>query len=180
MANKLTKAKLKKHLAHLEQKELIEEIAKLFTKFKEVKQYYQMEYGSEEDRKALLNTYKKKIEKEFYTRGGVPRYPKAASLRKLITEFKKISTFKYDLIELNLYRVELAIKFSNDFGGMDEPYYNSTLNAYYDAISMIGTEQLHQEFKDIALKLVNDTYSTGWGFYDGMINVYTQVYEEFE
>ncbi len=180
MANKLTKAKLKKHLAHLEQKELIDEIANLFVKFKEVKQYYQMEYGSEADRAALLKDYKKKIDKEFYTRGGTPRYPKAVNLRKLITEFKKISTFKYDLIELTLYRVELAIRFSNNFGGMDESFYQATLNAYHDAINMISAERLDQEFKETALKLVNDTYNTSWGFYDAMQNVYSIVYVEFE
>jgi len=180
MAGKLTKAKLKKHLAHLEQKELIEEIGKLFTKFKEVKQYYQMEYGSNEDRTALLKDYKKKIDKEFYTRGGIPRFPKAATLRKLLTEFKKISTFKYDLIELTLYRVEEAIDFSNAFGGIDEAYYVATSNAFEDAIRMIGEEKLEQEFKQVVFKLVKDTYNTGWGFYDSMQHICSQVYQEFE
>ena len=181
MAGRLTKTQLKKHLAHLEQKELVEELAKLFTNFKEVKQYYQMKYNPDTDYKAFLESYKEKLEKKFYTKIGIPLYPSAATLRKLITEFKKFSASKYDLVELTLYRVELAVEFSNRFRNVDESFYKATLNAYHDAIKLIVKEKLENEFKDIALKLVKDTNSdTNWSLYDAMKNVYTEIYSEFE
>jgi len=179
MAEKLTKAKLKKHLGHLEQKELIEEIAKLFAKFKEVKQYYQMEYGSVADRNKIVEDYKKKIRNEFYTRSGIPKYSSLSNLKKLLSNFSKSSPFKYDVIDVMLYRVEQAVEFTNDFGDIDERFYVSTEGVYANALHLITSEKLQKEFDVRAYDIVYNTRNIGWGFHDTLMEIYEEVYGEF-
>lgn len=173
MPKSLTQKQLEKHLAQLSQEELVAEVGKLFKRFKEVQQYYQMEYGEKEDRKVVLEKYKQQIRRQFYSpRSGNPQYPKASELRRIISEFKKVAVFKSDVVDLILYRVECAVDFTNDFGDIDMPFYESTENAFNDVAKIIEGEQLHQVFVDRCQQIVINTSDIGWGFHDTMIEIY--------
>ena len=65
------KRELKKYLNSLEEKELINEIVKLYDKFKLVKQYYELELGN--DSSKLLDEFKEKIRKEYLPTRGFGR-----------------------------------------------------------------------------------------------------------
>lgn len=179
MPKSLTQKQLEKHLAQLSQEELVAEVGKLFKRFKEVQQYYQMEFGEKEDRKMVLEKYKQQIRRQFYSpRSSYPQDPKAAELRRIISEFKKVAVFKSDVVDLILYRVECAVEFTNDFGDIDMPFYESTENAFNDATKIIGAEKLHQMFVARCQQIVTNTSNMGWGFYDTLAEIYYTCFDD--
>jgi hypothetical protein len=157
---KITKLSLKKHLDELDKKELVEEVLKLYTKFSQVKEFYQMELS--EDTKAFVESYKKKIKAIYFPARGY-RYPKASTIRRLISNFKKVAVFDYDVVDLLLYRVENGIAYSKTFGGIDEAFYTSIESSY-------------DEFKDRCGQIVADSEGIGWGFHDSLSYAYEECF----
>lgn len=107
---KSVKTELNKYLKDLSRPELEKEVKKLYSKFKEVKKYYEMEFC--EDTTEILNEYKDKIKQEYFPKRGFGKARNSVS-KKVISDFKKISIFQKDVIELLLYRVEMMIEFTN-------------------------------------------------------------------
>lgn len=163
---------LKKHLQQLSKEELIEEIMNLSKKFKDVKTYYEMDLGGTAQQTLIVNEVKRKLKKEFVPRGD---HPKAAVLRKLISDFKKISVFPHDVADVLLYRVELAVEFTNQYGDMWEAFYTATENAYEEALKLIKKHGEEAYFKERCREIQRQTADSGWGFGDTMSEL-TQDY----
>lgn len=145
----MAKAKLsdlKRYLAEQNESELREEIFRLFGKLKQVQDYYAQELMPPAERQAMLNQYKKKVDGHFYTRSGMPKNPSNAELRRLMTEFEQISVVKADVVELLIHRVEKAIEFADDFGGMPDGDYNAAANAFEKALKLIIEHKLKDYF----------------------------------
>ncbi|MGA0559899.1 DUF6155 family protein [Larkinella sp. VNQ87] len=156
-------ASLKKHLQSLTHDELVDEILKLTKKFREVKAYYEMDLGDSKQQGALLAEYKTKLKKLFFPTRGYGD-PKASEVRKIISDFKKISVFPFDVADLLLYRVELAVQFTNSYGDIDDRFYASTETAYEEALKLIETHKLHDHFRERGLMIQEQTRHIGWGF----------------
>ena len=154
---------LKKHLQSLTHDELVEEILKLTKKFKEVKAYYEMDLGDSKQQSVLLNEFKAKLKKQYFPTRGYGD-PKASEVRKIISDFKKISVFSFDIADLILYRVELAVKFTNSYGDINERFYTSTETAYEEALKLIQTNNLQEHFRERGLDIQRQTQDIGWGF----------------
>lgn len=165
------KTALNKYLKDLDKKALEAEIKKLYSKFSNVQQYYNMELS--QDTTAILNEYKEKIRQEYFPKRGYGKARNGVS-RKVVTDFKKISIFKSDLIELILFRVEMMIEFTKAYGDIDEPFYNSLESSFEEACKIVKSEKLEQDFKDQCQKLVHDTYEFGWGLNEGMEYIFGQ------
>lgn len=152
----MSKVKLsdfKKYLATMGEKELRNELIKLFNEVKQVKEVYAQHLLSKEDKQKILEDYKKQIEKEFWTPSGNPRTPNNTKIRTLINNFEKLSDNPSDVIELLLYRVLTATEFANMFGGAPDAVYNASQNAFKKAIDLIYEHQLLEKFKDQCLAL---------------------------
>ncbi len=155
-------ADLKRYLAEQTERELREEILRLFGKLKQVQDYYAQELMSPAERQVMLDQYKKKVDGHFYTRSGMPKIPSNAELRRLMTEFEQISVVKADVVELLIHRVEKVVEFANDFGGMPDGDYNAAANAYEKALKLIVEHKLEDYFRircrEIALGKDNYDY----------------------
>ncbi len=138
---------LKRYLGEMTEAELRAELLNLFSKLSQVQDFYAQELMSPIERKAILDQYKKKIYAQFYTRTGNPRDPNNIEIRKLLTEFQKVSVVPAELAELLLYRVEVTIDFANDFGGMPDSSYNAASNAFEKALKWIIQHKLESYFQ---------------------------------
>ena len=154
---------LKKHLQSVTHDELIEEVLKLAKRFKDVKTYFEMELGDTKQQTAIVDSVKQKIKKQFFPTRGYGN-PKAAEIRKLISEFKKVSVFPFDLVDVLLFRVEQAVAFTNAYGDIDEGFYTSTERAYEDALKLIREHYLNEHFLKRCLSIRHETAHIGWGF----------------
>jgi Family of unknown function (DUF6155) len=165
---------LKKHLQNLRKEDLVEEILKLAKKFKEVKNHYEMDLGGQEKQAEIVAEFKQKIKKQYFPTRGYGD-PKASEVRKILSDFKKISIFPYDIVDLTLYRVEMAVNFTNAYGDIDEQFYNSTENNYEDALKIIRTNGLEAHFINRCMTIAHNCQNIGWGFGDTM-NDLTEEY----
>jgi gas vesicle protein len=164
-----TKKELTKFLNELSKEDLIKEFEKLYSKFKEVKQLYDLEISG--DTSELLNKAKEAIENQFFPKRGFGN-PKASELKKVIDDFAKVSIYPKDLIDLSIFRVEQAIAFTDAYGDIDMVFYNSTATAFERTLKLIVQHNYENEYKITCKELVDKTVDFGWGFHDDLTELY--------
>lgn len=174
MATKLSLTELKKRLSSKTNAELVEEIAQLYKTFPNVKEYYQSILL--DDDSVILEKYKEIIKGEFLMRGN--RFPKMrlSVARKAVTDFKKISRSTHSIADIMVAYVEAGVSCTNEFGDIDEPFYNSMESMYETALKHVVKEHLFDEFGDRLFDIVDDTRGIGWGFHDQL----SYLYESYE
>jgi len=170
------KRELNKYLKELTKKELEAEIKKLYTKFKAVKNFYDMELS--QDTAVILEQFKQRIQKEYLPIRGFGRASNRES-KKVITEFKKICVFKEDLIDLILFRVKIMLDYTFTYGDIDEPFYSSMESSFGDACKLIKTEKLEQKYDGELRDLIEQASQLGWGVYDGLTYFYREFIGDF-
>jgi Family of unknown function (DUF6155) len=139
----------KKLLAEMTEEEVRAELLKLFNKLEQVQMFYAQDLMGKEDRQKILDECKTKIYKKFWTPSGNPRNNVSnADIRKIITDFEKISAFPHEIIDLLLYRVETATDFANQFGGMPDADYKAAATAFEKAMKLMVKNKLHEYFKE--------------------------------
>lgn len=161
---KSVKTELNRYLKELDRTGLEKEIKKLFSKFKEVQTYYELELG--QDTSSVLQEFKDRIRKEYFPNRGFGRAGSKES-RMIISEFKRISIFQKDVVELLLYRVEIMLEFTRAYGDIEEAFYNSMESSFNEACKLIKREKLEKEYRKECKRLLEETYDFGWGLYDG-------------
>ncbi|MDI1358397.1 MAG: DUF6155 family protein [Methylobacter sp.] len=174
MTTKLSLTELKKRLSSKTNAELIEEIGLLYKNFPNVKEYYQSILLGDDS--AILDKYKEILRSEFLMRGN--RFPKMrlSVARKAVTDFKKISSSRQSIADIMITYVETGVSCTNEFGDIDEPFYNSMESMYETALKYVVKEHLFSAFDDRLSAIVDDTSGIGWGFHDQL----SYLYETYE
>ncbi|AHM58289.1 hypothetical protein D770_00055 [Flammeovirgaceae bacterium 311] len=170
-----TNSELNRYLKSLEKQELETEVKKLFSKIPAVKQYYEQELTG--DSGAVLEKYKAKIRKEYFRGRGFGNASSSAS-RKAVQDFKKISVFPRDVVELWLYRTEMMLDYTLAWGDLNESFYNSLCMSFEEACCMICKEGLESEFQDYCTRILAKASEAGWGVYDSMQFSYANIAED--
>jgi hypothetical protein len=112
-------------------------------------------------------------------------YPKRGYNYKLkdgkqaISDFKKLGPSADLLADLMLFYVETGVKFTNDFGDIDEGFYSSMETTYVAALTIMKKENLLDKFAERAVKVVTDTSGIGWGFHDYLGDVHSDFYADY-
>ena len=159
----------------LTREELIKEVEKLYSKFPQVKTFYDVDLTG--DTSLLLNTAKSKIKNEYFPVRGNPK-ARSGEVRKIISEFAKVSVYPKEVIELYLFRFEMAVKFTNTYGDINEPFYDAASNAYAKALKLIEKHGYNSEFKEQCKSLMEETDDIGWGFSDIVRQLYFSHFED--
>ncbi|WP_028302373.1 DUF6155 family protein [Oceanospirillum beijerinckii] len=179
MAKKPTLTDLKKELRKKTQNELVEEIAHLYKTFSNVKEFYQTSFFNDDS--AVLEKYKQIVQNEFIATGR-SLFPKmrASVARKAISDYKKVSCSNIGIADIMLTYVESGVHCTNEYGDIDEPFYNSMESMYESALKYMVKEDLLLEFQDRAEDIVTNTSHCGWGFHDELNHLYHAYYREDE
>lgn len=156
-------SELKKILDEMSKDELKQEILKLYNKLPQVKDFYNQDLMSEEERQVVLKGYKDKIYKQFWTSGGNPKgMINNTTVKGVISDYEKIALFPYDVVDLLIYRVEVATDLANQFGGMAESNYNASITAFKKAMKMINDHNLRSHFQDRCKKMLKANNLDYW------------------
>jgi Family of unknown function (DUF6155) len=75
-----------------------------------------------------------------------------------------------------LFYVEQGVKFTNAYGDIDESFYNSMESMYEKAVEWIIKYEIQDVFKERCMRIVKDTSSVGWGFYDALSDIYSGAF----
>lgn len=167
---------LKPHLQRLEKADLLGLLREL--------------YGLNADNKVFLATrllaatpeeiaepYRKIICQVFNPDRGHPSLRLSAA-RKAVNDFKKACRDPLLVIDLMLFCVEQGVICTNTYGDINAPFYNSLLSVYGSAAELaaaIKDPDLIDPFQPRFQDIIRDTRNLGWGFHDGLIDIYTDV-----
>ena len=170
---------LRQYLRKKGQKELIDEIADLYKKFDNVKSFYQASVF--DDDQGVLQKFKHIIELEFFPKSIYAEPPCRLSVaKKAIFEYKKMSCSDLNLADIMLFYVECGISFTNEYGDIDDRFYNSMGSVYANACEFINNNDLEEHFQARALAAVTNTLDCGWGFNEYLGDTYYQYFDDFE
>ena len=95
MAKKLTVTALKSHLKKQSPDALLDDIVDLFSKFKDVREYYIFKLNPTQSEE-VLKKYKKIVEDEFFPSRGFGKL-RASVVKKAIADYKKIGNDQHGL-----------------------------------------------------------------------------------
>ncbi|OFX29924.1 MAG: hypothetical protein A2X08_08635 [Bacteroidetes bacterium GWA2_32_17] len=165
---------IKKELKKLEKDKLVDLVADLCKKNKSVKDFFDFYINPNE--KDLFVKYKDTVYEAFFPKRGYRL--RLSNGEKAISDFRKLETSKELLADLMLFYVETGVEFTNEFGDIDEPFYNSVASVYSQALTLMKKEKILNKFSDRAKKVVDDTSNIGWGFHDELGDVYSDFYME--
>ena len=156
----MSKRELKKYLHELNKEQLEEQINDLYTRFKEVKVFYDFVFNPKEDK--LLDECKFKISKEYFPING--RRPKArrSVAQKFIKHFKQLGVEASIVADVMLYNIEIAQSYSREKEIKQDAFYKSILKSFEEAVELIYENAIHSEFKVRLQRIVDEVFSQNW------------------
>ncbi len=174
MAEKFSLTELKQRLKAKTHPELVEEIAALYKRFPQVKEYYQAAFSGYDD--SLIQQKYRDIVKAEFVPGFKKSFPSArlSVARKAITDYKKVSTSVFGLADIMMTFVESGVIFTKEYGDIDEPFYNSMESMYQRVLKHVLKAQIFVDFEDRLLAVLKNTRHMGWGFHDSLCYLYEQ------
>jgi len=173
---KMNVTELKKNLKSKTQQELIDDIATLFQSFEVVKEYYQARvFGNDQ---SVLQKYKAIIEHEFFPSSQRKDPPARLSVaKKAITDYKKLTDSVTNIADIMVFYVETGVRFTIEYGDIDEAFYLSMESMYEEALKFVVKHGLVSDFRNRLFAIVDDTDAMGWGFHDGLADLYCSYIE---
>jgi len=168
---------LKKKLNKLSKEELIQLLIEVYKERQESKDLIESKLDPKMEI-LILEKYKNQITDEFFPQSGIPQYPRFSNLQRTLKDFKDISTNPELISELMMTYVENGVEYTNEFGDIDERFYDNIIRTYLDLLKHLSGNDLLAEFKDRCLNIVNETEDIGWGFHDELTDLYYEFYRE--
>lgn len=115
----------------------------MFDKFKNVKEFYTAELTDSAN--PLLERYKKKIT-EAYSAANPKERRTNLNVNKLIKEFKKVSIYECELVDLMLHRVECGVSAFICNNKRSATFYNCISNTFEEAVKLISANDSMDEY----------------------------------
>lgn len=163
----LRKSQFIKHLNHLSESELRDEILTLFDNVPEIKTYYTMELGSEADRKKIYDKAKKEIASKYTTKSIYnPRPPRIQKINAILSNMKRKSIFAHEMVDLYLYDVEMALEFSRKYDFSTLTLSNHIAKSYKAACDIINEQQIHSEYAQYCFDLLEVSMNLSYTYVD--------------
>jgi hypothetical protein len=177
---------IRKRLLLLDHRELIAQMKDLYTLSDENRRFLESRFAQGQDQvQAVLADYKLEIFDCFFGErrisGDLPRLMDA---RRLIRDYRKATKDIIGTLDLMLHYVETGTEFTNTYGDIDEPFYNSLesmLFGFYEGIfKSSDPEQSYRQFYKRLGDLKNTAFGIGWGYGDAVQEILNGLESRFE
>lgn len=138
-------------------------------------------FAESADTQAMLEPYRKRVTEPFFpARGGFGKL-NLRDGRKAISDYRKATRDVFGTLELMLTYVEQGTRFTNEYGDIDEPFYNSLLSMLDSFVKLINEHPRHYDhFRRRLLNLAKVTHHIGWGYGDEVSDVVSQLEKRSE
>ncbi len=163
----MSKRELKKYIQELSKEQLEEQITDLYTRFKEVKVFYDFVFNPKEDK--LLEECKFKISKEYFPLNGRKAKARRSVAQKYIKHFKQLGVEASVIADVMLYNIEIAQSYSREKEIKQEAFYKSMLKSFEEATAFIYENDLLKEFVQRLQEIAAGAVSQNWynsGFFE--------------
>jgi hypothetical protein len=131
---------------------------------------------------AILEKYRRKIMEQFFSskaaHGMGPL--KLGEARKAIRDYRKATGNIPGTAELLMTYVESGVKFTHEYGDIDERFYNSVESALTELATLLRgpARALYPQFRDRFAKVEYLTRDVGWGLHDFIADIVAQLKAE--
>lgn len=156
----MSKKDLKEYLKQLNKKQLQEQITDLYSRFKEVKEFYDFAFNPQENK--LLEECKFKISKEYFPLSTRKAKMRRSVAQKHIRHFKKLGVEPSLIADVMLYHIEIAITYTSEKYVKQEAFYKSMLKSFAEAVTYINENAIRIDFNDRLIRIADDVAEQNW------------------
>jgi hypothetical protein len=177
---------IRKRLLLLDHNELIGQIKDLYAISDENRRFLESRFAQGKDQvEAALVDYKQEIIYCFFGERGISNdSPRLRNARRLIRNYRKATNDTFGTLDLMLHYVETGTEFTNTYGDINEPFYNSLESVLKDfcegIIKSSDPEQAYGQFNKRLVALKRATYGIGWGYGDAVQEILSDLASRFE
>jgi len=156
----MSKRELRKYLKILSKDQLEDQIADLYDRFKNVKEYYDFAFNPNEN--VLIEQCRFQISKEYYPTGS-----RKAKLRRSVAQkwIKKLISLDADpslLADVMFFNIEIAQTFSGEHFVRQESFYTSFYKSFDEALKFVSEKGILSEFRGRIEKIAGDACDQKW------------------
>jgi hypothetical protein len=159
---------VKSALASLDKPELVALLKDLFDHSIESRAFLSARFLPEGVPDAILDKYRKRVVEQFLPKRGEGKLDLRAA-RRTIRDYRKATSDLAGTVDLMLTYVESGTEFTNQFGDINESFYNSLESVLDEMVSLLGTSEgaaLYPHFQDRVNRLARMASGIGWGYGD--------------
>jgi hypothetical protein len=156
----MSKKDLKLYLHELDKEQLQEQIIDLYSRFKEVKEFYDFAFNPKENK--LMEECKFNISKEYFPLNKRKAKMRRSVAQKYIRHFKRLGV-EYSLVaDIMLYQIEVAQSYTSENFIKQEAFYKAMLKSYTEAIEYVDEHGIRKEFTDRILRIADLACEQNW------------------
>ncbi|RKD98706.1 DUF6155 family protein [Marinifilum flexuosum] len=156
----MSKKDLKEYIHQLTKEQLQDQILDLYTRFKDVKEYYDFAFNPKENK--LIEECKFKISKEYFPVNGRKAKMRRSVAQNYIRHFKRLGVDSSLIADIMLYNIEVAQTYTSEQFIKQESFYKSMLKSFQEAVAYIRDNGLDNEFKARLNKIVDESIDQSW------------------
>lgn len=156
----MSKRDLKLYIHELTREQLQDQIIDLYTRFKEVKEFYDFAFNPKENK--LIEECKFKISKEYFPVNGRKPKMRRSVAQNYIRHFKRLGVESSLIADIMLYNIEVAQTYTSELFIKQESFYKSMLRSFQEAVKYIQDSGIENEFQTRLNKIVDDTIDQNW------------------
>ncbi|WP_321297923.1 DUF6155 family protein [Marinifilum fragile] len=166
----MSKKDLKEYIHHLTKEQLQDQIIDLYTRFKDVKEFYDFAFNPKENK--LMEECKFKISKEYFPVNGRKAKMRRSVAQSYIRHFKRLGVDSSLIADIMLYNIEVAQTYTSEQFIKQESFYKSMLKSFQEAVKYIRDNGLDNEFKARLNKIVDESIDQNWMNSKGFMMAY--------
>ena len=159
---------IKSVLASLDKPELIALLKDLFDHSLESRAFLSARFLADGVPDAILDKYRKRIVEQFFPERGFGKLD-LRSARRAIRDYHEATSDLAGTVDLMLTYVESGTEFTNQFGDINESFYNSLESVLDEMAVLLRTAEgaaLYPRFQDRVSRLARAASGIGWGYGD--------------
>ena len=157
----MSKRALSKFIRELPKEELEEQIMDLYSRFKEVKTYYDFVFNPKEDK--LFEEARTKIALEYFPQGRRRR----AKLRRTVAtrffkHFIKLQADPMKIADLMLFHIETAQAYCVEKTVYQETFYRAMLKSFEEACKFSEDHGIYSDYEVRFKRIIEEAYELEW------------------
>ena len=156
----MSKRDLKNYLSNLTKEQVEMQMLELYSKFPDVKTYYDFVFNPNE--KKLIQEAKLKISNEYFPIRGKKAKLRRSTAQKFIKHFLLLGVDSFLIADLMLYNLEIAQTYTFESVIKPELFFKSMLNSYEQAVSYLIEKGILEAFLNRVEAIKNETEAQNW------------------
>lgn len=167
---------LRRQLSALPQRELEDLIIEVCNKNKQFRELVEITFDPALENVAF-EKYKKQIISEFFTARGFGKL-RFSVTRNALKNFMDLSKNPELIADLMMTHVESGVNYTNEYGDIDERFYDNIAGMYVKVLRYIAEHDLKEDFIERCKAVVTSSDGIGWGFHDELYDSFYEYYSE--